>query len=285
MEVRKFGLINEYGQEFSFMDIQNYCLLTDPEGLGYEYSTEYEKVGNAFIENIRTLEQGTISGTVNFLGYENYAKLVNFIENSESLRFHYVIPYSNETKEYYRDVKMQGLSKSEIQLNGVISEQITFECISLWYSINEANYIIKAGEDEIRWNFKWDSRFISYSARNLNIVNNGHTDASIKLSIDGEVVNPEIVLSVEGVEVQRVPFTCSIQAFEKFEYSSKDGDSYVRRKNTDGTYTDLFNLSVLEFNNNNVVKLPKGKSCELVITADDDIANATLQVFIYYKSV
>ena len=28
--VREFKLINEKGQEFSLMDIYNYCLLTDP---------------------------------------------------------------------------------------------------------------------------------------------------------------------------------------------------------------------------------------------------------------
>jgi len=286
MRVRKFGLINEKGEEYSFMDIRNYCLLTDPQGLGYGYETDYEKVGNAFLENIRTLEQGTITGTINTMNYQNYYKLVSFIENSEELRFHYVVPYPNsEEKEYYRDVKFKNLTKTEIQRNGVISESIEFECVSLWYSINESNYFIQAGEDEIRWNFMWDSRFMSYNARSLNIVNTGHTEASIKLSIDGEVVNPELVLIVEGVEVQRIPFTCSIQEFEKFEYSSKDGDSYVRKRNTDGTYTDLFNLSVLEFNNNNVLKLPKGKSCEIQMLADDDIQKAKLQVFIYYKSV
>lgn len=282
--VRQFGLINENGQEFSFMDIKNYCLLTEPSGLGISYSTEYERVGNSFLENIRQMEQGSIEGVLNFSNYDNYRKLIDFIENSEELRFHYVVPYRNNA-EFYRDVKIQNVGKTEIQPNGFLSESVIFDCLSLWYSINEANYIITANEDEIRWDFRWDSRFISYSARNLPIVNTGHTDASIKLSIDGEVVNPIIKLSVEGEEVQVVPFVCSIQEFEKFEYSSKDGDSYVRKRNTDGTYTDLFSLSVVTFNNNNVVRLPKGKSCELSITADDDISKATLQVFMYYKSV
>lgn len=29
--VREFKLLNEKGQEYSLMDIENYCLLTDPE--------------------------------------------------------------------------------------------------------------------------------------------------------------------------------------------------------------------------------------------------------------
>lgn len=280
--VRKFGLINEKGEEYSFMDIDKYCLLVDPDGLGMTYDTSYERIGINFVENLRQLDQGRISGTAVFSNYKNYRKLINYIEDSDHLRFHYVVP---DVGEYYRDVLIAEISKSEIKPEGFLQEMITFDCISLWYAINEANYIITAGEDEIRWNFKWDSRFISYSARNLVVVNNGHTPASIQLSIDGEVVNPTIELSVEGTKVQEIPFTCSIQEHEKFQYSSKDGDSYVRKQNTDGTYTSLFNLSVLEFNNNNVLKLPKGKSCELSITADDDIANATLQVFIYFKSV
>lgn len=282
--VRQFGLINENGQEYSFMDIEKYCLLTEPSGLGVSYSTEYERVGNSFLENVRTLEQGTIEGTLNFSNYDNYRKLIDFIENSKVLRFHYIVPYKNSA-EFYRDVKIQSIGKTEIQPNGFLSESIAFDCLSLWYSIKEANYIIVAGEDEIRWDFRWDSRFISYSSRNLPIVNTGHTDASIKLTIEGEVVNPLITLSVEGEEVQSVPFSCTINENEQFEYSSKDGDSYVRKKNTNGTYTSLFSLDVLQFNNNNVVKLPKGKSCELAITADDEISRATLQVFIYYKSV
>lgn len=280
--VRKFGLINENGEEYSFMDIEKYCLLVEPSGLGMTYDTSYERIGISFVENLRQLEQGKISGTAVFSNYKNYRNLINFIENSTKLRFHYVVP---DVGEYYRDVLINEISKTEIQPNGFMQETITFECISLWYSINEAQYIIQPQDDEIRWNFRWDSRFISYSARNLNIVNDGHTDAAIVLSIDGEVQNPELELSVEGVEVQTIPFTCLIQEYEKFQYSSKDGDSYVRKQNTDGTYTDLFNLTTLEFNNNNVLKLPKGKSCSISITADDDIERATLQVFIYYKSV
>lgn len=285
MEVRKFGLINEKGEEYSLMDIQNYCLLTEPEGLGYDYSIEYERVGNMFVENTRNLNQNTITGTLNTIGYENYFKFIEFIEHSEKLRFHYVIPYTENTAEYYRDVDFESISKTEIQLNGVISEKVSFKCKSLWYSVNTANYIIEARDDEIRWDFKWDSRFVSYSKRDLNYINKGQTEASIQLTINGEVVNPVLSLYVEGELVQTIPFTCSIAEYEKFMYSSKDGDTYVKKQNTDGTYTDLFNLSVISFDNNNVLKLPVGKNSQIRITADDNISSASIQVFSYYKGV
>ena len=90
--VREFKLINEKGQEYSLQDLYNYCFLSDPSGLGYSYSTEYQQLGNTFLTNLRKMEQGQISGTANFSSYDNYRKLIDFIENSEQLRFAYKIP-------------------------------------------------------------------------------------------------------------------------------------------------------------------------------------------------
>lgn len=55
--VREFKLLNESGQGFSLMDIENAVLLTDPSGLGYAYETEYERVGTSFIANARNIAQ------------------------------------------------------------------------------------------------------------------------------------------------------------------------------------------------------------------------------------
>ena len=55
MKVREFNLINEKGQKFSLMDIENFSLLTDPDGLGYTYSNSYTKVGEVFINNLKVL--------------------------------------------------------------------------------------------------------------------------------------------------------------------------------------------------------------------------------------
>ena len=99
--VRKFRLVNEKGQDFSLMDLYNYCFLSNPDGLGYNYETEYQELINTFIENIRRLAQGQISGTANFVNYDNYRNFIDFIENSEKLRFSYIVPYQNGEKEYF----------------------------------------------------------------------------------------------------------------------------------------------------------------------------------------
>lgn len=283
--VREFKLLNEKGQEYSLMDIRNYCLLTEPSGLGYEYSSEYEQLGNTFISNLRRIEQGQITGRVNFLNYDNYKKLVDFIEQSESLKFSYKIPFTTGEKEYFKDIQIQSLSKTEIQPNKVMSETIIFDCLSLWYEEKSTIFTIEPQENEIRWDFRWDSRFSDYNSRNLNFINQGHVEAPILVQMNGYLLNPKLELYVEGELYQTVTMTTEIQEYEKLLYGTKENEFYINKENTDGSLTSLFNLDVIDFNNDNVIRLPKNRSCQLVLTADNEVLNAQVTILVYYKAI
>lgn len=283
--VREFKLVNEKGQEYSLMDIYNYCLLTEPNGLGYSYSTEYEQLGNTFIANLRKIEQGQINGMLNFFNYDNYKNFIDFIESSKQLRLAYKVPFKQGSKEFYKDINIQTLEKSEIQLTGVISEAVIFDCLSLWYEENTVIYTIEPLTNEIRWDFEWDSSFTDYDTRNLTYINKGHVEAPILLEMAGHLVNPKIELYVEGQLYQTVSFNVEISEFEKLLYGTKENDFYINKQNPDGTLISLFNLDVINFENDNVIRLPKNKSCEIKLTADNEVLNAQLTILAYYKAV
>lgn len=285
--VREFKLINEKGQEYSLMDIENHCLLTEPSGLGVSYSSEYEKLGYSFIQSLRTFEQGQIQAQLNFLNYDNYRNLVEFIENSEALKLEYILPYKTGTKQYYKDIEINFLSKSEIQPNGIMTESITMDCLSLWYEkINLTYNIIKDDVDNlIRWDFIWDSRFNGSADSEINLINKGHVEAPIELEISGRVINPYIVLSVEGQEYQRITFNTEIGLYEKLLYGTKENNFYILRQLEDGTTESLFNLNVIDFSNDNVIRIPKNKSCKLQIFAENEISDIKAMIYIYYKAV
>lgn len=287
MAVREFCLMNKKGQEFSLMDIENYCLLTSPKGLGLEINNNYMQLNNRFVLNISKLQQGEVSGEVHFKHYENYAALVDFIAHADSLYLRYKIPYSDGSiKTFYRDIRINSLSKTDIDKeSGVLSETISLECLSLWYQKNQVIYEITAQDNELRWDFKWDSRFASYDVRNLKYINQGHVPASIEVEINGNVLNPAIELYVEGKLYQEVPINISIAQYEKLLYSSKEDDFYIRKQAQDGSIIDLFNLDYIDFNNDNVVRIPVDKSCELRLTADNDIQSAKVTIFVYYLAV
>lgn len=285
MNVREFKLVNEKGQEYSLMDINEHCLMTEPTGLGYSYSTEYEQLGNTFVTNLRRIEQGKIEGQANFLKYDNYKALIDFIEHSEQLRIKYTVPYSNGNKTYFKDIQIQEISKSEIQPNGVLSESIKFDALSLWYSENTFSYNVSRQPGEIRWNFTWDSRFGDHQSKEVNFINDGHTEAPVEITIDGEVVNPKISLMVENELVQEVTITTIIAEYEKLLYGTKENDFYINRQNTDGTLTSLFNLDVIDFENDNVIRLPKGRDCTLILESDTGVEHAEVKIYVYYKAI
>ena len=284
--VREFKLINEKGQEYSLMDLYNYCFLSDPSGLGYSYLTEYEQLGNTFLTNLRKMEQGQISGTANFSSYDNYRKLIDFIEDSEQLRFAYKIPYITRFKEYFKDVQIQSISKTQKQTDGIIKETITFDCLSLWYEENTIEYTIEPMQDEMRWDFYWNSYFNDSNSTNIEYANKGHVEAPIQLEIDGAVSNPKIQLFVEGVLYQTVSISTNILEFEKLIYNSRENQFEISRIKTDGSKEKLFKLGVIDFKNEDiVVRIPKSKSCEIRLSADNTISSAKLTILPQYKCV
>ena len=139
--------------------------------------------------------------------------------------------------------------------------------------------------NELRWDFTWDARFGDYAERSLDFINDGHSIAPIEVSIDGEAINPKISLKVEGQLYQEVAFATTIQEHQKLLYGTKENDFYINKELTDGTLTSLFDLSVINFANDNVIRLPKEKSCTLILTSDNGITNAEVKIYVYYKAI
>lgn len=283
--VREFKLVNEKGQEYSLMDIYNHCLLTDPSGLGYSYTTEYEQLGNTFVTNLRKFEQGQISGTANFLSYDNYKNLVDFIEASESLRFSYKIPFKNGQKEYFKDIQIQSITKTQIQPNRILSETVTFDCLSLWYEEKNIEYKIENLADVIRWDFYWNSYFNGNSSTNIPYTNSSQTEAPIRVEMDGIVENPIIDLYINNQLYQSVEINTTIQEYEKLIYNSRPNYFEITKVKTDGTTENLFNLNTINFENDNVIRIPKNKNTEIRISADSTIPKANITIYPQYKAV
>lgn len=283
--VRKFSLLNEKGQEYSLMDINNYCLLTDPSGLGYSYNSEYEQLGNTFINTIRTIGQGSISGTLNFLNYDNYRKLIKFMQSSQKLQLEYVVPYVGGEKTFYRDVELNSISKSQIQPNGIISESITLTTLSLWYEKVNTIYTIEDNDNVVRWDFDFDSYWNGYDVRNLEYTNLGDVEAPIEVIVNGEVINPKLELYIEGELYQTITISDTIEEYEQLIYNSKENEFAIKKRLADGTYESLFSLDYINFSNDNVLRIPNDRTCTIKLRADETITNATLIVYVYYVAV
>lgn len=280
--VREFYLENESGQRFSLMDIEHGCLLTNPEGLGFSKSMEYEQVADDFVENINKLNQAQIQGEINFINYDNYRTFVNFVLSAESLKLIYQIPSGNAIEEFFKDINISELTKTEIKPNGVMTESITMDSLGLWKKRTDIIYNITAQEDEVRWNFRFPSKFVSYSNRQIIYSNTGHKKAAFLLEIPGYVIQPSLTIKQNGEVLDTITIDTTVELGETLYYSTKPSDMFIYKENSLGQRENLF--SILDINNKNFFELPQG-TCEIILEAENEIEDAKLTIYQEYIGI
>lgn len=285
-DIRNFYFENEKGQRIDCQKVNGSLFLYNVTGLGFEKKTEYVRVGNTYVKNQEYIEQNIIDGELEFydMTYDEYKSFTDFILKAEELKIIYVPKLTNRT-EYYRDVDFVKIGKTDEDEFNILASPIQLICKSLWYKQNIVNYTIEPQTDEIRWDFRWDSKFTDYNSRSLEYINDGHVEAPIEVEISGHVVNPRIELYIEGQLYQTVTVTTEIDTYEKLLYGTKENEFYIMKQNADGTKESLLDLDVIDFENDNVIRIPTNKSCELKIEADNEVLNAQVTIYPQYIAV
>lgn len=279
--IRFFALENEYGNRYELNNSETGVLL-EPQGLGYEINTSYTLIGNSFIRDFMRDKQQTVTGSLTFSGavaYQNYQAFTDFISSSDNLKF----VYATDAGEYFRNVDIVSVGKSEITQKRVLECPIKFMCRSLFYSNHINRFKIERVEGEVRWDFRWDVRFNDYGSRSLTISNNGHVPAPFELELYGYCENPKITVSQNGKEVAKCIFPTTLQVDEKIIYSSLDGNLYCYKVNKNGSAENF--TSNLNIHNTNFFKLFVG-DCTMDFTSDTGAANKTiLTVYKFFRTV
>lgn len=284
MHVRRFLLENEKGEQFRMDNLDEGCFLTSPSGLGYSYNVNFVQLGYDFIENNRKINQQILKGTAYFKSYNMVKNFIDYVESAKNLKWIYKIPFENEEKIFYRDVVITKLDKTE-KSGRWLACPIEFASKSLWYEQNETIFKIEPQKNEMRWNFKWDTIFNDNSSQSINYENKGQTDAPIFFEISGPISNLILQIYENSELVQEVKVKANILKYERLIYSSKENEFAIKKIKTDGTEESLFDLDIIDFENNNVIRIPQNKICELRIRADNTIENAKLTIYPQYKCV
>ncbi len=284
-DIRNFYLENEKGNKIDFQSFDGGLFLYKVSGLGYEENISYEQVGDTFIPINKQLVQKPIEGTLEFdeKSYDEYHKFVNFVNKSKNLKLIYVPKLTNRI-EFYRDIDFTRIDKSEEDDFGILSCAISMSPKTLWYKKEDVKIEITSIPNEVRWDFKWDSIFIDYNNKNIIYKNMGHTESAIQVVMNGYIKNPTITVYQDEEKIYELKIEIEIQEYEKYLFSSKDGELYIKKQNTDGTYENLFKNPYIDIKNTNIFKLPLGVS-KLQIHADNDINNARISILEFYKSV
>ena len=113
MQIRRFLLENEKGQQFRLDNLNEGCFLTSPSDLGYSYNINFTQVGFDFIENNKKIEQKNPKGIAYFKSYDKVKEFIDYIESSNKLKWIYIIPFKDGEKTYYLDVSLKKFDKTE----------------------------------------------------------------------------------------------------------------------------------------------------------------------------
>ena len=282
-DIRNFYFENEYGQRIDCQKVNGNLFLYNISGLGFEKNTEYVKVGSRYITNKEDFVQIPINGELEFdeMTYDEYSNFVDFILQANSLKLIYV-PKKSARTEYFRDVDVTQLVKEEEDDFNVLTCPITMIPKSLWYERNDIIYTAEIFDDELRWDFEWDSRFADYENRNIIFENKGHVEASFLLELNGYLKNPAISIYVDNEKKYELALNLILERNEKIIYSTEDDNLRLCLIDENGNETNLFNE--LDLNKINFFKIPKGVS-ELRLTADNEILNSKLTIFVEYIAV
>lgn len=281
MQIRRFLLENEKGQQFRLDNLNEGCFLTSPSDLGYSYNINFTQVGFDFIENNKKIEQKNPKGIAYFKSYDKVKEFIDYIESSNKLKWIYIIPFKDGEKTYYLDVSLKKFDKTE-KSGKWLACPVEFVRKSLWYEAKEVVYTIDSVTNELRWDFQWNPIFTAYDNRNIIFENKGHTEAPFKLELNGEVISPIITILEDDVEVKKLDLTgLTIATGETFIYNTKDTEQEIVKIGSGGT-TNLFDF--LNPNFINFFKLRKGSS-KIRLEAENEIKSGKLTIYMQYKAV
>ena len=280
--MREFYLLNEIGERYD-LNTEN-CLFTNPAGLGTEMTSALADMDDGFyLTSKETFTSGQIVGDVNFCGHNPYADYRAFVDwcyKGYKLIFGYK-PYGAE--EYYCDVDLTSLAKSDIGSGAILSSTIMFTKKTPWYkpTARLINIEPSSAASPSSFDLVFDFEFVNdEQSGEISVNSNGHLPSALKVVADGALVNPTIELTKNGSTISKMELDdLTVSSGSVLTWSSVYTDCRI---DVDG----VSKISKLNLANENFFRIPMGDGYKLKITSEQAVSlNAVVYVYDYYRSV
>lgn len=230
--MRQFALINAVGESYELNDLKNF--FHDPNGLGFQRSAEYLKLGDRYEILTDGFEQAAPAGLICFKdekqspAYSKYAAFSRFLQ-----KIPLTLVYRSD-KDHYMKVVPESVSKTEISKPLGLDVAITFRALSFWY-------------DEVEKTGTTSVTILSDSAR----------QSPTHIEIAGPVTNPIWTQSLNGTQIATGKVTATIASGSVLHIRT-DTDPYQIYEETSGVKTDLYSSS--DFSTERFIYLEEGEN-------------------------
>ncbi|OIM32242.1 hypothetical protein ATX69_09615 [Oenococcus oeni] len=178
-----FKLTNARGET---VDINTPSLRSyTPTGLGLQITNSYSPYETYFIPTKSVLSQGIMQvymkfGDIESQSYQSFSDFAQFLAYQP-----YTLEYDFNDNTYYRDARLQSLTKTEIGGSTIdafdrLNEIFTLEFINNWYNNKTAEYNSYITDDELANYAKgfWSGRVFQEYSLNNPYVNEAITDVT-----------------------------------------------------------------------------------------------------------
>lgn len=284
--MRQFYIENESGERISLVDIDN-LWFNLPSGLGMGMYNAYSQVQKGFYSLIESAEeQAEITGTLIFRAEnteQSFIEITDKLFKSKELNLVY-IPYGD--KEYYRQICITSLQKSEKRMNRFLECPVIFTALTPWADRYSHHFIFTTGEaeDGKRYDYRYNYRYIpSFLPNSVDIMIQGHYPADLQLTIKGAVSNPVLTLYKDTEIIGKLDLTGLVVASDEYLLFSTKANNPGVWKLKDGVKTDIID-SVNLSGYTTFFQIPNNQQVHAEIEADGiNDTWATLNVNQYYK--
>lgn len=277
--MRNFKLINALGAEYDLMDIDHF--FNAPDGLGFAKDIDYARVGNYYKELENYSSQKKVTGEIVFNGYSEYQLFNSFVAKTPLK-----LCYKPLDIWYYLDCSVAKLEKSEIDKNSSkLICDIDFTANSMWYLPVTTFQLDPIGIESAKvYPYAYNYVYFDNEGGEINVTNNGYTEAPCEIGIYGPLINPYWKLMINNEEYRDGKINKSILSGHKLLISTKDTELYINDINiSNGYITDLLVYS--DLTTDRFIKIPFGTSKIIVGDDTENALKAYVKVYQEYETI
>lgn len=277
--MRRFKLINALGAEYDLMDKNHF--FNSPDGLGFAKDIEYARIGNYYKELENYSDQKKPNGEIIFNDYTEFQAFNLFISKTPLK-----LCYKPLETWYYIDCSVTKLEKSEIDRNsGKLICDIDFTANSMWYLPVTTFQLDPTGVETAKiYPYTYDYVYFDNEGGEINVSNNGFTEAPCEIGIYGPLTNPYWKLMINNEEYREGKLNVTIPEGYILIINSKPQDYFIKRYaiNT-GFYVNYLTYS--DFTTERFIKIPIGISKILVGDDTENALKAYVKVYQEYETI
>ena len=194
--IRQFYLENASGQKYHF-DYRTGCLITNISGLGFQKEFTYLPYDQFFDRVDESFPMTDIQATLVFLnGYLGYSEFLDYLKLGDQ----HMVLYYRGNDESYCHVEIKSLSKGELKSGGLQSD-ITLQKKSLWLKSQALQVDVNVVNQGKVYPYHYSYTYsVSFEGK-AKIENRGVIPAPLIIEITGAVLDPEVIISKDGVVV------------------------------------------------------------------------------------